>query len=85
MVEKKGRKERQYSTAVITLTCSVTFCRQHRYCSDSSPPDRMTPTDRYRILQVGPFLGRHRPITEQCGSLKNKRSICQSLITQIYC
>lgn len=76
MVERK-KKERQYLTAVKSLTCSVTFCRQHRYCSDSSRPDRRTPTDCYRILQAGPFLVRRRPITELCGNLKNKRSIYQ--------
>lgn len=67
------------------LTCNATCCRQHRYCSDSSRPDRTTPTDRYRIIQVDPFLGRHRPITVYCWILKNKISFCQSLITQIYC
>lgn len=72
------RKKRQYSTAVKTLTCSVTCCRQHRYCSDSSRPDRTNPTDRYRILPADPFLVRRRPITVQCGILKNKRSIYQT-------
>lgn len=80
------KKERQYSTSVKTLTCSVTCCRQHRYCSDSSRPDRTTPTDCYRILQAGPFLVRRRPIIELCGNLKNKRSIYQkSYNIDIYC
>lgn len=67
------------------LTCNATCCKQRRYCSDSSRSDRMIPTDRYRILQAGPYLGCHRPITVHWGILKNKRSICQNLITQIYC